>query len=61
MVHYVTKEFKIPSKNTRKTQALAPEKTKLLACTWYPVGAANTTGTPTTRTNDNTINANKAI
>ena len=55
---YTTKEFKIPTKNTRKIQRLAPEKT-ICFDEAQPSAEAKTTGTPTTKAKDNAINANK--
>jgi hypothetical protein len=58
-VNYTTKELRIPTKNTSKNQIPIPENTVPLFSA-QPSGVAKTTGTPTTKRNDTTINANKA-
>ena len=55
---YTTKEFKIPTKNTKRIQSDAPEKMTCLEVA-HPSEEAKTTGTPTTKAKDNAINANK--
>lgn len=55
---YTTKEFRIPTKNTKKIQSVAPENTNCLEPD-QPSGEAKTTGTPTTRAKDTAINANR--
>lgn len=55
---YTTNEFRIPTRNTKKIQSVAPENTNCFDDA-QPSGEANTTGTPTTRTKDNAISANK--
>lgn len=57
-MNYTTKEFRIPTANTRKIQSVAPENTNCLEDD-QPSGEARTTGTPTTRASDNAISANK--
>lgn len=49
----------MPTKKTSRNQIPIPEKTVPLFSD-QPSGVAKTTGTPTTKRNDTTINANKA-
>jgi hypothetical protein len=56
--NYTTKEFKIPTKNTRKIQSVAPEKTTFFDDA-QPSEEANTTGTPTTKASDKAIKAKR--
>lgn len=58
-LYQTTKELRIPTKNTSKNQIPIPEKTVPLFSA-QPSGVAKTTGTPTTKRNDTTMNANKA-
>jgi hypothetical protein len=50
--------LRTPTTQTRRSHNPRPEKTVPLFST-QPFGEAKTTGTPTTRRNDNAINANK--
>jgi hypothetical protein len=53
---YTTNEFKIPTMNTKKIHAVAPENTIFFEDA-QPSGEANATGTPTIRTRDNATKA----
>ena len=56
---YTTKELRIPTVKTKRNHKPIPENTVRLFST-QPSGAAKTTGTPSTKTKDTTIKANKA-
>lgn len=58
-VSQTTKELRMPTAKTNRNHNPIPEKTVRLLST-QPSGVANTTGTPTTKRKDTTINANKA-
>lgn len=54
----MTNEFNIPTKRTKNTQTIEPNKIKDLLLS-QPFGEAKITGTATTRTKDNAINVKR--
>jgi len=56
---YATKELRIPTRNTRKIQAVAPEKTSCFDEV-HPFGEAKITGTPITIRNESATSAKRA-